>query len=187
MSGLGNTALFNPPLPQLSQSLNRPPGEAIKDCSIYRDGNADTGVSIVFLFSEYALEFCCDVGGGGLAKGFGGPEAPAESKAEAEGEGGGSSIPLWLRSGFADRVSAPRGEPEPDSSSSASDGIVRLSLGRAAPFEPLVSLRCGAANSLLADAVVVARTGCDGAGLSNCDDGCEMALGGGLISGGDWF
>lgn len=55
-SGLGNTALFNPPRPQLSQSLNRPLGDAISDCSMYRDGNAEMGVSrlllVLFLFSE---------------------------------------------------------------------------------------------------------------------------------------
>ena len=62
VKGLGSTALFKPPLPQLSQSLNSPPGEAISDCSMYREGNADIGVSMVlpvlFLFSAYAFEFC---------------------------------------------------------------------------------------------------------------------------------
>lgn len=98
VSGLGSTALFNPPLPQLSQSLNKPPGEAIRDCSMYREGNAEMGVSrvlpVLFRFSANAVEFCCDVGGGGRAKGLGGPDAPADSKADAEGDGGGSTMPL---------------------------------------------------------------------------------------------
>lgn len=39
--------------------------------------------------------FCCDVGGGGRANGFGGPDdALADRSADAEGEGGGKSIPL---------------------------------------------------------------------------------------------
>lgn len=188
--GLGRTALFNPPLPQLSQSLKSPPGDAISDCSIYREGSADTGVSrlLLFLFSAYALLFCCDVGGGGLANGLGGPDAPAERSAEAEGEGGGNTIPLWLRSGFAERLSEALGEPDPDSFSSASEGIVRLSLGReAAPLELPVSLRLGAAKSCDAEVVVVARVGCEVSGLDEFDDGCETARGGGFMSGGDCF
>lgn len=71
----------------------------------------------------YALLFC-EVGGGGLANGFGGPDTPADSKADAEGDGGGNTIPLCPRSGLAERPSdAPLGEPEPDSFSSDSDGI----------------------------------------------------------------
>lgn len=104
--------------------------------------------------------FCCEVGGGGRAKGFGGPDALAERSAEAEGEGGGKSIPLWLRSGLADLADAAFGDPEPDSFSSDSEGMFRLSFGRAAPlFEPLVSLLFGAANSADTDVVVVARVG----------------------------
>jgi len=75
-----------------------PLGDAKSDCSIYREGKAETGVSILllvlFLFSVYALLFCCDGGRGGLANGFGGPEAPAESNADADGDGGGSNMPL---------------------------------------------------------------------------------------------
>lgn len=51
------------------------------------------------------------------------------------------------------------GEPEPDSFSSDSDGMFRLSFGRAPPLEPFVSLLLGGANSADADAVVVARIG----------------------------
>lgn len=115
---------------------------------------------LVFLFSVYALLFCCDGGGAGRANGLGGPEAPAESSADADGEGGGSTIPLWLRSGLAERLLfMPPGDAEPDSFSSASEGMVRLSFGLAPPFEPLVSLLFGAANSFEADVVVAAR-GC---------------------------
>lgn len=196
VNGLGRTALFSPPRPQLSQSLNIPLGDARSDCSIYREGKAETGVSILllllllalFLFSVYALLFCCDVGGGGLAKGFGGPDAPAESSADADGDGGGSRMPLWLRSGFAERLfEAPPGEPEPDSFSSDSEGMVRLSFGLAAPFEPPVSLLFGVANSVEADVVVIARGGCAAEDRAMCEEGCDVARGGGLISGGDCF
>jgi len=63
---------------------------------MYREGNAETGVSMLVLlrFSVYALLFCCEVGGGGLAKGLGGPDVPAESRADADGDGGGSTMPL---------------------------------------------------------------------------------------------
>ena len=117
--------------------------------------------------------FCCDVGGGGRANGFGGPETPADKSAEADGEGGGRSIPLCGRSVFADLFpEAPRGEPEPDSFSSDSDGMVRLSLGRAAPLlEPFVSDLLGGPNSDVADVVVVARVGCAGVGRANNDPG----------------
>jgi hypothetical protein len=56
-----------------------------------RDGKADTGVSIKFPL----FEFVCEVWetGCGRAKGLGGPEAPAERRAEAEGEGGGRTTP----------------------------------------------------------------------------------------------
>jgi len=36
----------------------------------------------------------CDDGGGGLANGFGGPVAPADSKADADGDGGGNTGPF---------------------------------------------------------------------------------------------
>lgn len=143
---------------------------------------------VLFRFSVYALLFCCEVGGGGLAKGLGGPEAPAESSADADGDGGGSTMPLWLRSGLAERLfEAPPGDPDPSSLSSASDGMVKLSFGLAAPFELPVSLLLGAANSLLADAIVVARGCWPVDGRLNCEEGCEIARGGGLISGGDCF
>lgn len=49
-----------------------------------RDGSADTGVSM------FMLLFWC---GTGRANGFGGPVAPAESRAEADGDGGGRTTP----------------------------------------------------------------------------------------------
>lgn len=48
-----------------------------------------------------------------------------------------------------------------------------------------MSLRLGAAKSVEAEVVVVALAGCVVAGRASCDEGCEIALGGGLISGGD--
>ena len=75
---------------------------------------------------------------------MGGPVAPAEASADAEGDGGGSTIPLWLRSGFAERLpELPLGEPEAESFSSDSDGMVRFNFGLAAPFDPPVSLLFG--------------------------------------------
>lgn len=57
---------------------------------IKRLGSAETGVSIRLL----PLEFCaaCETGWG-RAKGLGGPDAPADSRADADGEGGGSTTP----------------------------------------------------------------------------------------------
>jgi len=70
----------------------------MRDCSIYLEGKAEIGVSrllpVLFRLSEYEVVFCCDVGGGGLAKGLGGPVAPAEQRADADGDGGGRTIPL---------------------------------------------------------------------------------------------
>lgn len=56
-----------------------------------REGRAETGVSIMVPL----FELVCDVWetGWGRAKGFGGPDAPAESRAEADGEGGGRTMP----------------------------------------------------------------------------------------------
>jgi hypothetical protein len=51
-----------------------------------RDGSADKGVSSV------SRPFTC--GGGGRANGFGGPLAPADSRADAERDGGGKTGPL---------------------------------------------------------------------------------------------
>lgn len=134
--------------------------------------------------------FCWLVGGGGRANGFGGPPvAPADSSAEAEGDGGGSTSPLCARSvGLAERSPIARfGEPEPDSLSSASDGMVKLSFGRLEmdpDFDPPVLLLVGGVNSGVADVVVVARTGCAGRARESCEDcdGCDMARGGGLRS-----
>lgn len=56
-----------------------------------REGRAETGVSIMVPL----FELVCDVWetGWGRAKGLGGPDAPAESRAEADGEGGGRTMP----------------------------------------------------------------------------------------------
>lgn len=59
---------------------------------MYREGNAEIGVSMLFLLSLYASRFALDVGGGGRAKGLGGPDAPADMTAEALGEGGGKTM-----------------------------------------------------------------------------------------------
>jgi hypothetical protein len=50
------------------------------------------GVSMLFLLSLYALVFWF-AGGGGLAKGLGGPDAPALRRALADGDGGGRTTP----------------------------------------------------------------------------------------------
>lgn len=55
-------------------------------------GSAETGVSIR-LFEVLEVWLCWETGWCGLAKGLGGPEAPAERRAEAEGEGGGRTTP----------------------------------------------------------------------------------------------
>lgn len=125
------------------------------------------------------------MGGGGRAKGFGGPVAPAEHRADAEGEGGGKMAPLWLRSGFAERLPEAPLDPDPESFSSDSEGMVRLSLGRMAPFEPFVSLRCGTENSRDAEVVVAARCCGTASRRFKCVEGCEVERGGGLISVGD--
>jgi hypothetical protein len=116
---------------------------------------------MVFLLSLNASRFVpegfeFDVGGGGRAKGLGGPEAPADIKADAEGDGGGRTI--WSedeRPGLADVMAVCDGEPPP-LSSSASEGIWRLSFGRAPDFEPDVFEREGGANSGI---VVAGRVG----------------------------
>lgn len=68
------------------------------------DGSAETGVSIILfelLLLLFALEeelllepvaFVDWVTGCGRAKGLGGPEAPADRRADAEGEGGGRTM-----------------------------------------------------------------------------------------------
>jgi hypothetical protein len=107
-------------------------------------------------------------GGGGRAKGFGGPEAPALRRAEAEGEGGGRTTPeewweserLRLLGVEVEAVAVtpapvppelwlvPAGEDSsavPDSASEASEGIWTLRRGRAAAdlMEELVFVREG--------------------------------------------
>lgn len=63
-----------------------------------RDGRADTGVSIMFPLFEFVCEVCDT--GWGRAKGFGGPDAPAERRAEADGDGGGRTTPEACESEF---------------------------------------------------------------------------------------
>jgi len=55
-------------------------------------GRADIGVS-TGRASRLLTCGLLDMGGAGRAKGFGGPWAPAESRAEADGEGGGRTTP----------------------------------------------------------------------------------------------
>ena len=125
------------------------------------------------------------MGGGGRAKGFGGPPAPADKTALALGEGGGRT--MWsFRAGLAEAFALRSvvGElPTADSSlSEASDGICRLSFGRAPEREPEVSLRCGGGNSV---AVVCGREGCGRCGLTL--GWAVTLLGGGRRSGEDFF
>ena len=112
-------------------------------------------------------------GGGGLANGFGGPVAPALSNALAEGDGGGNTTPECesVRS-LAGVALGPLScaDPVPPSSSDASDGICTFNLGRAPPFDPLVSLLEGGANSDALDCVL------------GCGMGLGALLGGALIS-----
>jgi hypothetical protein len=59
-----------------------------------RLGRAEIGVSILLLLLYAELFwFGALPGGGGRAKGFGGPEAPALRRALADGEGGGNTTP----------------------------------------------------------------------------------------------
>ena len=89
-SGLGRTAeLFRP---ESYHSLKKLLGLGSRSVFIYRLGKADMGVSMLFRLSPYASRFWFDVGGGGRAKGFGGPDAPADMTAEALGEGGGRTM-----------------------------------------------------------------------------------------------
>ncbi|KAK8219811.1 hypothetical protein M8818_000785 [Zalaria obscura] len=57
-----------------------------------RLGKADSGVSMWSLSLFVACGFVL-TGGAGRAKGLGGPEAPAESKAFVDGDGGGRTTP----------------------------------------------------------------------------------------------
>lgn len=92
-NGLGKTAEFKPPfLPESYHSLKKLLGLGSRSLFMYRLGNADMGVSIVLRLSLYPSRFWFEVGGGGRAKGLGGPDAPADMTAEALGEGGGSTM-----------------------------------------------------------------------------------------------
>lgn len=82
-----------------------------------------------FLLLPPLKPFTCD-GGGGLANGFGGPVAPADSSALADGEGGGSTAPGFCMGvlvaaavAWSDRVEGP------PSSSSSSFGICTVNFG----------------------------------------------------------
>ena len=144
---------------------------------MYRLGNADIGVSILFLLSLYASRFWFDVGGGGRAKGLGGPDAPADMTAEALGEGGGNTIWSELLAGLAEALAVCDGDPPAaESLSSASEGICRLSLGRAPDFDPDVFVLEGGANS---GTVGWERAGCE---LGRGGAGAVILRGGGLMS-----
>jgi hypothetical protein len=63
-----------------------------------RLGRAEMGVSmlLLLLYAE-SFRFGALPGGGGRAKGLGGPDAPALNRALAEGDGGGKTTPdEWL-------------------------------------------------------------------------------------------
>lgn len=116
-----------------------------------RLGRAETGVSILTLsrvsrevlrVSELELlelvEFCET--GCGRANGFGGPDAPAESRAEAEGDGGGRTTlepcsPLRRPPACEFCASGPCGEEleSPVPSSDCSSGICTFRTGRLPP------------------------------------------------------
>ena len=55
-------------------------------------------MSIMFPLFEFVCEVCDT--GWGRAKGFGGPDAPAERRAEADGDGGGRTTPEACESEF---------------------------------------------------------------------------------------
>lgn len=88
--GLGNTA--EPLRPESYHSLKKLLGLGNRSLFMYRLGRAEMGVSMLFRLSPYASRFWFDVGGGGRAKGLGGPLAPADMTAEALGDGGGSTM-----------------------------------------------------------------------------------------------
>ena len=86
-SGLGS--VLSLPNPQYSKL----DGEPRSWSDMNRLGNADFGVSISLLVPKAPLV----TGGAGRANGFGGPVAPALSKALAAlGEGGGSTAPVRI-------------------------------------------------------------------------------------------
>lgn len=109
-----------------------------------RDGRADTGVS---MFIPVAPWCCC---GGLRANGFGGPVAPAESRADAEGDGGGrtmlelESVSFWRVDCDVASVECPPRGDEADSavtlvpSSDCSSGICTLRRGRGPPARRLL-------------------------------------------------
>lgn len=104
-----------------------------------RLGSAETGVSI--MLPPLELWDGCETGCG-RANGLGGPDAPAESRAEADGEGGGRTTPETdgcpsacpFRCAFAAFV-AECGEESPValSPSEPPSGICTVRMGRLAP------------------------------------------------------
>lgn len=143
--GLGNV-LLSPPV-RLNQNGSKLLGLGRNSLFRNRDGRADAGVSMLMLLLGW---------GGGRANGFGGPVAPAESRADADGEGGGKTIPeacpsgrrtaacvvpasAWLR-GDGTSEAAVAVPPPSDGSS----GISSRRLGRDAP--PPVLDRDGGGN-----------------------------------------
>lgn len=138
LSGLGSR--FDSPLLRprpKSHSGQRLDGDGNKVSARKRLGRADMGVSI--------LLFCAvELGGFGLAKGFGGPPVPALSKALALGEGGGRttpdewlpSVPAPLADGAPPAVPLdPRGEQSTSALPSGdSSGICTFSCGRLPPW-----------------------------------------------------
>jgi hypothetical protein len=93
--------------------------------------------------------------GGGRANGFGGPLAPAESRADAEGDGGGKTTPdecesVGRRDGWdAASVEVPRGDEESAVAlppSEGSSGIWTLRRGRAPPATLKLLERDGGVN-----------------------------------------
>jgi hypothetical protein len=119
---------------------------------IKRLGSAETGVSIRLL----PLEFCggCETGWG-RAKGLGGPDAPAESRADADGDGGGRTTPepegcsedCPFRCAFA-AVVAEWGEESPVAlpPSDGSSGICTFRTGRFPPPSEALFVREGGWN-----------------------------------------
>lgn len=82
------------------------------------------GVSMLLLLLLLVLPplldgWLFDAGGGGRAKGLGGPWAPALSKADAEGDGGGRTTVEWLASAGLLVVGGPLGPVEVDAAAAA--------------------------------------------------------------------
>lgn len=104
------------------------------------------------------LEFCefcefCDTGCG-RAKGLGGPDAPAERRADAEGEGGGRTTPEtdgWSFRCAGAAFVAEWGEESALPPSEAPSGICTVRTGRFVPPTEALFVRGGGAK-LLSDA-----------------------------------